>query len=87
VRFLPVWDALTLVHARRTGVLPEEHRSALFNSKNPQSFHTFMVDGRIAGTWKHGPSGVELAPFGRLSKAARAALDEEAAGLDALHVS
>jgi hypothetical protein len=87
VRFLPVWDALTLVHARRTGVLPEEHRSALFNSKNPQSFHTFMVDGRIAGTWKHGPSGIELAPFGKLSKAARGALDDEAHGLEALHVS
>jgi hypothetical protein len=87
VRFLPVWDAITLVHARRTGVLPEAHRTVLFNSKNPQSFHTFMVDGRIAGTWKHTPSGVELAPFGTLSKSARAALDEEAERLDALHVS
>ena len=25
-RFLPVWDATLLVHARRTGILPEEHR-------------------------------------------------------------
>jgi hypothetical protein len=68
-------------------VLPEEHRKMLFNSKNPQSFHTFMVDGRIAGTWKYGRSGVELAPFGRLSKSARAVLEEEAHGLEALHVS
>lgn len=26
VRFLPTWDATLLVHARRTGILPEEHR-------------------------------------------------------------
>ena len=24
VRFLPVWDATLLVHARRTGILPEQ---------------------------------------------------------------
>ena len=28
VRFLPTWDATLLVHARRTGILPEHFRSA-----------------------------------------------------------
>ncbi|MGH8913798.1 MAG: winged helix DNA-binding domain-containing protein, partial [Acidimicrobiia bacterium] len=37
VRFLPTWDATLLAHARRTQILPEEYRSAIFNSKNPQS--------------------------------------------------
>jgi winged helix DNA-binding protein len=32
VRFLPVWDATLLVHARRTGLLPEELRPRVFNS-------------------------------------------------------
>jgi winged helix DNA-binding protein len=85
VRFLPVWDATLLVHARRTGILPEEHRTRLFNSKNPQSFHTFLVDGTVAGTWKHTPSGVELSPFTTLPTTTRSALEEEAQGLDALH--
>ena len=85
VRFLPVWDATMLVHARRTGILPEEYRSVLFHTKNPQSFHTFLVDGMVAGTWKHTPSGIELAPFKKLSKATRSALKKEAQGLDALH--
>src|SRR5262249_41406742 len=51
VRFLPTWDASLLVHARRTGILPEEHRPKVFNAKTPQSVPTFMVDGRVARTW------------------------------------
>ena len=35
VRFLPTWDAVLLVHARRTGVLPEEHRPRIFSTKMP----------------------------------------------------
>jgi hypothetical protein len=85
VRFLPVWDATLLVHARRTGILPEEYRAQLFNSKNPQSFHTFLVDGRVAGTWKHTPAGVALSPFTELSASARSALENEAVGLDLVH--
>ena len=45
VRFLPTWDATLLAHARRTQILPEEHRGAVFNTKNPQSVATFLVDG------------------------------------------
>jgi hypothetical protein len=85
VRFIPVWDALTLVNMRRTGVLPEEYRKVLFNTKNPHSFNTFLVDGEIAGRWKHTPKGIALTPFETLSKATRTALEEEAEGLDALH--
>ena len=51
-RFLPTWDATLLVHARRTGVLPEEHRPQMFSIKTPHSFPTFLVDGAVAGTWK-----------------------------------
>jgi hypothetical protein len=40
VRFLPTWDAILLVHARRTGVLPEEYRPRIFNTKMPQSIGT-----------------------------------------------
>ena len=48
VRFLGTWDASLLVHARRTGVLPEEHRPRIFHTKAPQSFPTFLVDGAVA---------------------------------------
>jgi hypothetical protein len=85
VRFLPVWDATLLVHARRTGVLPERHRPLIFNVKTPHSVNTFLVDGRVAGTWRYEEGRVRLTPFGRLSKATRAELKEEAERLAAFH--
>jgi uncharacterized protein YcaQ len=77
VRLLPTWDATLLAHARRTGILPEEHRPKIFSSKTPQSFPTFLVDGVVAGTWRHERDRIEIAPFGRLDGAARRAVREE----------
>jgi hypothetical protein len=48
-RCLPTWDAVLLVHARRAGVLPEEHRPRIFSTRMPQSVATFLVDAR----WRH----------------------------------
>jgi DNA glycosylase AlkZ-like len=85
VRFLPVWDATLLVHARRTGILPERYRPRVFNVRTPNSVNTFLVDGCVAGTWRYDDGRVKLKPFGRLSKSVRAELDEEAARLAAFH--
>jgi winged helix DNA-binding protein len=85
VRFLPTWDATLLVHARRTGILPEEHRPKIFHTKNPQSLPTFLVDGEVAGTWRHENGKVRLEPFGRLDAATRRALHAEAERLAAFH--
>jgi hypothetical protein len=84
-RFLGTWDASLLVHARRTGFLPEEHRGKIFHTKAPQSFPTFTVDGAVAGTWRYDAGHVELAPFGRLDAADRRALEDEAERLAAYH--
>jgi len=84
-RFLPVWDATLLVHARRTQVLPEKYRARVFNVKTPNSVHTFLVDGQVAGTWRYEKGRVKLEPFGRLTKADRAELDEEGERLAAFH--
>jgi hypothetical protein len=73
-RLLPTWDAVLLVHARRTGVLPEQHRPLVFSTKNPPSVPTFLVDGRVAGAWRLEGCGIRLEPYGRLSRAVRAAL-------------
>ena len=85
-RFLPVWDATLLVHARRTGILPEHYRPRIFNVKNPQSANTFLLDGQVAGTWRHEQGRIELKPFGRLDRKTRAELEEEADRLAAFHV-
>jgi hypothetical protein len=80
-RFLPVWDASLLVHARRTQILPEEYRALVFNTKTPHSVKTFLVDGQVAGTWRHTDGRIELAPFGKLAAAdRRAARGGRAAG-------
>jgi winged helix DNA-binding protein len=85
VRYLPTWDATLLVHARGAGVLAEEHRPRIFHVRNPHSSPTFLVDGAVAGTWRHEQGRIVLQPFGRLARAARAELDEEAERLAALH--
>jgi Winged helix DNA-binding domain len=66
VRFLPVWDATLLVHARRTGLLPERFRPLIFHTKNPQSAPTFLVDGEVAGTWRLDEDGFGAEPFERV---------------------
>ena len=85
VRFLPTWDAALLVHARRTGVLPEEYRPRIFSTKMPQSVGTFLVDGSVAGTWRHEGGRVRWEAFERLDASARREVDEEAEGLTAFH--
>ena len=85
LRFLPVWDATLLVHARRTQILPEEHRSKVFSTKTPQSVATFLVDGQVAGTWRYEKGRIELAPFGRLTGADRRAVEAEAERLAEFH--
>ncbi len=87
VRFLPTWDANLLVHARRTLVMPERFRPLIFSTKTPHSFPTFLVDGAVAGTWRHDEGGVALSPFEPLATNALRDLEEEAARLSAFHES
>jgi hypothetical protein len=85
VRFLPTWDATLLVHARRTLILPEAYRPLVFNTKTPHSVPTLLVDGAVAGTWRHEKGRVEIKPFGDLSASARHEIDDEAERLAAFH--
>jgi Winged helix DNA-binding domain len=85
VRFLAVWDAMLLVHARRKGLLTEEHRARIFTSKNPQSCHTFLVDGAVAGSWRYEDGRIELAPFVPLTARTRRELEDEAERLAAFY--
>jgi len=85
VRFLPVWDATLLVHARRTGVLPEELRPRVFSVKKPSGTPTFLVDGAVAGAWRYEDGRVTLEPWTKLDRATRHALDDEAERLALFH--
>ena len=77
-------DACSSTRAAR-GILPEEHRPKIFHTKTPQSFPTFLVDGAVAGTWRHAGGAIVLDPFAPLAADDEAALRAEAVGLAALH--
>jgi hypothetical protein len=82
VRFLPVWDATLLVHARRTQILAELHRPRVFDTKTPHSVNTFLVDGQVAGTWHQHGKRVVTEPFGKLPRDTRRELEQEAERLE-----
>jgi hypothetical protein len=84
VRFLPEFDNLVLAHEDRTRVVDDAHRPRIV-SKNLQVAATFLVDGRVAGTWKgeraRGVAVVAVQPFAALRAAARRALEAEGEAL------
>jgi Winged helix DNA-binding domain len=86
VRFLPTWDAILLVHARRTGVLPEEFRPRVFSTKIPNSVGTFLVDGFVAGSWRFERGRIETTPFRRLTRPEAREVADEADRLRDLYV-
>ena len=85
VRFLPHWDANLLVHARRTGLLPEAYRPRVFSTKNPFSVGTYLVDGRVVGAWSLREGRIELDPFEELASADQRAVEREREALEAFH--
>ena len=85
VRFLPTWDTVLLVHARRTGVLPERYRPHIFPTTMPQSVGTFLVDGSVAGTWRYADGHVRWEAYERLDSAAAREVADEAERLAAFH--
>ena len=85
VRFLPHWDANLLVHARRTGILPETHRSKVFSIRNPFSVGVYLVDGRAMGSWSLVDGRVRLDEWERLGPSERQAVEAEREALEAFH--
>jgi hypothetical protein len=83
VRFIPAWDATLLVHARRTGIVPEDVRPLIFNTKTPQSVSTFLVDGKVAGSWRFKDGSVRTEPFEPLGRSVARDLADEGARLAA----
>ena len=85
VRFLPTWDAVLLVHARRAAVLPEEYRPRIFPTRMPQSIGTFLVDGAVAGTWRYDAGHVRWEAFAKLDRSSARDVEAEAERLSAFH--
>jgi len=85
VRFLPHWDANLLVHARRTGLVPERHRPRIFSTRNPFSVGVYLVDGVVAGAWSLRDGRIVLDPYETLKTPDQRAVEREREALEALH--
>jgi hypothetical protein len=83
-RLLGEFDSLLLAHADRTRVIADEHRPLLV-TRNLRVRATFLLDGRVAGTWSIERKGraatLRLAPFAKLRKPDATALGAEAEAL------
>jgi hypothetical protein len=83
-RLLGEFDALLLAHADRTRIVDDDHRKALV-TKNLRVRATFLVDGRVAGTWavarRRGRATLTLAPFAPLAPGAAGELEAEGLAL------
>jgi hypothetical protein len=83
VRFLPKWDNTLLAHKDRSRVLPEQYRKTVVGP-NGDVLLTFLVDGIVAGSWTASKEGaVTVEPFAPLPRAARRAVEDEKAVLEA----
>ena len=85
VRFLPHWDANLLVHARRTGILPEDYRSKVFSIRNPFSVGVYLIDGVVAGAWSVRDGRIELGPYEPLAPKVQRAVEREREALETFH--
>lgn len=84
VRLLPWFDSTLLAYARghRSRILPPDYQDAVYEKANLQLRPTFLVDGRVAGTWsletKRRTALLTLTPLEPLSKRTLSQLEEEA---------
>ncbi len=80
-RLLPSGDAYYLLHGRDRGLLvpDRDRRDTLWTSRVWPG--ALMVDGEIVGTWRRSQEVVTIEPWRRLSRAAREAVEAEAATL------
>jgi hypothetical protein len=81
-RFLPEYDNVVFSHHDRSRILDAGRRIPLPPGAGART-GTFLVDGRVAGTWRWEGGAIEVAPFAELDAASAAELEAEAARLAA----
>jgi Winged helix DNA-binding domain len=79
VRLLPAFDEWLLGWASRDAVLPRQHAGRVLRGGIIRP--VAIADGRVFATWRRRGRRIELEPFGRVTKAVREGLAEEAARL------
>jgi uncharacterized protein YcaQ len=84
IRLLPNFDSYLLAHREKDHLLREKHYKRVYRNQGWIS-PVVLIDGAIAGVWSHKLQGknllVNVEPFGQLSKAERAGIEQEAGSL------
>jgi Winged helix DNA-binding domain len=75
-RLVPAFDPYVVATRPRTHIVAKSHESRVYRAQGWIS-PVVLVNGEAVGLWKHERGRVELDLFGRISKAARRAVDEE----------
>jgi uncharacterized protein YcaQ len=86
VRLLPIFDSYLLAHREKEHLLSAQHYKRVYRNQGWIS-PVVLMDGAIAGVWSHKLQNkklfVDIEPFGKLTKAAKAGIEREAAHLAA----
>jgi uncharacterized protein YcaQ len=81
IRLLPNFDSYLLAHREKDHLLSAKHYKRVYRNQGWIS-PVVLIDGAIAGVWSYKLQGkrllVNVEPFGKLSKAKRAGIEQEA---------
>ena len=79
-RLLPMWDSVLLAYVDRSRVIPEAYRPHVIR-RNGDVLPTVLVDGEVAGVWRHVDGRVEVTAFHGLPDEAWDGIVQEARAL------
>jgi uncharacterized protein YcaQ len=84
IRLLPSFDSYLLAHREKDHLLSAKHYKRVYRNQGWIS-PVVLIEGAVAGVWSYKPQGkrlsVEVEPFGKLSKAKREGIEQEAESL------
>ena len=81
-RLLPKFDSILLGHKDRARIIKDQHKKLVFKPKVGDIAATVLIDGQIAGTWKHTKKRralvVSIKPFGKIAQDDMAEVKQQA---------
>jgi uncharacterized protein YcaQ len=85
VRLLPKFDSILLGHKDRSRIVKDQYKKLVFKPKAGDIAATVLVDGQVAGTWRHKRKrhtlAVSVKPFEKMAKADVEEVKQQAKGL------
>ena len=81
-RLMAMWDNTLLAYRDRSRIIPDDYRPHVIR-RNGDVLPAVLVDGRVAGVWNSGPTGIEVGAFEELDRGVWDALEDEAGRLHA----